>query len=274
MTVREIIKKYPKLEIELLLAHAIKKPKEFLFLNPSYELSGRQIKKLSGFIRRRQKGEPVAYILGNKEFMGLSFKVNSHTLIPRPDTEAMVERVVGLVKSWGPKKGKIKILDVGTGSGCIAIALAKLLGQQAEVAGSDISGRAVLVARQNARQHGRQVRFYKSDLLNNIKGGFDVIVANLPYGWKAWKNNTSSETAGLKFEPQKALFAGEAGLREITRLIKQVAALKQKPKAVFLEFDPRQKARLGKIAKQSLPLAGQVFHKDLSGRFRFLELLF
>ncbi|MCL5775083.1 MAG: peptide chain release factor N(5)-glutamine methyltransferase [Patescibacteria group bacterium] len=274
MTVRKIIKKYPELEIELLLARAISKPKEFLFLNPNHQLSGSQFKRLAGFIQRRQKGEPIAYILGNQEFMGLNFKVNSHTLIPRPDTEAMVERVVSLVKSWNSKKRKIKILDVGTGSGCIAIALAKFLGKQAEVAGSDISGRALLVARQNARRQGLKIRFYKSNLLNNIKGDFDVVVANLPYGWKAWKNNTRVETLGLKFEPQIALFTSQSGLREITRLTKQVAALKQKPKAVFLEFDPRQKARLGKIAKHNLPLGGQVFHKDLSGRFRFLELLF
>ncbi len=274
MTVRAIIKKYPKLEIELLLAHALGRPKEFLFLNPGYQLSGRQLRKLSGLIGRRQKGEPVAYILGYKEFMGLKFKVNSSTLIPRPDTEPMVESVISYVKTHAAGKRKIKILDVGTGSGCIAVSLAKFLGRRAEIMGSDISSKAVLVARQNAKAHGEKVRFFQSDLLKSVKGGFDVIVANLPYGWRAWKNNTSAETLGLKFEPQTALFASESGLSEITRLIKQVAALKQKPKAVFLELDPRQKASLRKIAKKNLGYACQVFHKDLSGRTRFLELLF
>jgi len=269
MIVGQALKKYSGFEIELLLAHVLKKPKEFLFLNPDYKLSSHQAKKLLGLVGRRAKGEPIAYILGYKDFMGLRFKVSKNVLIPRPETEWVVQEIVSRVKA---QKRQMKILDVGTGSGCIAISLARGLQIQAQVYASDVSDKALAVARKNARALRARVRFIQSDLLTKVKFLPEILVANLPYGWRDWKNNSSAETLGLKFEPHKALFAKEGGLSEIRRLLEAVAKLTKPPKSVYLEFDPRQKKALSDLAKKNLPDYRQIFHKDYSNFWRYLEL--
>jgi release factor glutamine methyltransferase len=255
-------------------------------------------------IKRRQKGEPMAYILGYKDFMGLRFKVNKDVLIPRPETEELVEQVIKSVKLlgypvkknspsplFGQRGGKgdvIKILDVGTGSGCIAAAIAKQLQQvqisniKYQIYASDISPKALAVAKHNAKTHQVKIKFIHSDLLSQIRMKLDVIVANLPYlpsealakegGSNTWKNNTSTETVGLKFEPQQALFTKEYGLYYIRSLLEQIADQKQQPKIIFLEFDPRQKAELHRMIKRILPDTRTEFFKDLFGRWRFCQI--
>ncbi len=302
MTINQALKTYSKVEIDLLLSHILSKPKEFLYLKPAYQLSANQHIRLKKMIARRQKGEPVAYILGYKDFMGLRFKVNKDVLIPRPETEELVEQVIKSVKllgypvkknspsplpfgklrtcfgQRGGKGGVIKILDVGTGSGCIAVAIAKQLQQvqisniKYQIYASDISPKALAVAKHNAKTHRVKIKFIHSDILQNIRMKLDVIVANLPYGWQAWKNNTSTETVGLKFEPQQALFTKEYGLYYIRSLLEQIAGRKQQPKSIFLEFDPRQKAELHRMIKRILPDTRTEFFKDLFGRWRFCQI--
>jgi release factor glutamine methyltransferase len=243
-------------------------------------------------IARRQKGEPVAYILGYKDFMGLRFKVNKDVLIPRPETEELVDRVLSATADLirNPNKqilkqvqnDDVKILDVGTGSGCIAVAIAKQLQQvqisirqladKYQIYASDISPKALAVAKHNAKTHQVKIKFIHSDLLSQIRMKLDVIVANLPYGWQAWKNNTSTETVGLKFEPQQALFTKEHGLYYIRSLLEQIAGQKQQPKSIFLEFDPRQKQELNRVIKKYLPDTRIEFFKDLFGRWRFCQI--
>jgi release factor glutamine methyltransferase len=289
MTIKEVLKKYNKVEIELLLAHILKKPREFLYLNPERKLTNKQFGNLAKYIRRREKGEPIAYILGYKDFMGLRIKVNKDVLIPRSETEGMVEHVVQALglpafktakqQATGlPYKNTVSILDIGTGSGCIAIAIAKQLQNfkfkisNLKLTAIDISSAALKVAKANAKYHQAKVKFIKSDLLANIKGNFDIIVANLPYGWLKWKNNTSSETIGLKFEPKEALFTKENGLFEIRRLLEQISSLKYQPKFIYLEFDPRQKPELSKLIKKILPGYRAEFFKDLNNFWRFVEI--
>ena len=200
MTLKEALVKYHNFEIELLLAHVLGKPKEFVFLHPEYKLSNYQVLKLSSMVRRRQKGEPIAYILGYKDFMGLRFKVNKSVLIPRPETEWILEHLShGVIPAlWEeslqgkkkilrpaflkPKKGEtqndaciVRILDVGTGSGCIAVAIAhqckvKSVKYKVQITASDISPAALKIAKENARRHKTSVKFVLSDLLQNIKG--------------------------------------------------------------------------------------------------------
>ena len=240
--------------------------------------------------------------------MGLRFKVNKNVLVPRPETEALVERVVASCELL-VTGGKIKILDVGTGSGCIAVSLAKQVQGsrfKVQITASDLSPAALAVAKQNAKIHKAKVKFIKSDLLKNIKEDFDIIIANLPYGWKAWKNNTTTATIGLKFEPQGALFTEEKGLKLIRELLEQIAAKKNQPKLiypapskkevgilpgasyknqsefkvsrsqgrcwVYLEFDPRQKVDLQKLIKKILPKSKAIFYKDLNNLWRFVEV--
>jgi release factor glutamine methyltransferase len=280
LKIKEFIKQYNNIEIELLLMEVLGKSKEFLYMNPKHRLTRIQINRLTRLIKRRETGEPVAYILGYKDFMGLRFKVNKHTLIPRPETELIVELVMQSIKELNKKSVKnkqINILDVGTGSGCIPISIVKLLPiikyPNIQISASDISPTALTVAKQNAKNlipqfshtpmHGR-IEFIKSDLLTKINANkeLDIIVANLPYGWFGVKNRFSSVKDGLKFEPKLALYTKEKGLYEIHRLLQQISLRKNKPKFIFLEFDPRQKIELEKLAKQIFPKAKYKFYKD------------
>lgn len=274
MTIRDALKKYSAIEIELLLAHVLNKPKEFLFMNPDRQLSNVQINKLSGVAKRRQKGEPAAYILGYKDFCGLRFKVNKDVLIPRPETESIVERLGKIISGFVRGSGSYAtILDIGTGSGCIIISLANTISAKNFIFfGSDVSEKALKVAKANAKAYHAPIKFIKSSLLKNIRQDFDIIIANLPYVWKAWKNNSSAETIGLKFEPKQALFAEEKGLKLIRQLLEQITKRKNKPKLVYLEFDPRQKKDLAVLIKKYLPRSKSTYFKDLAGLWRFVEI--
>ncbi len=291
MTINQVIKKYSAIEIELLLAHLLSKPKEFLYLKPAYQLSANQLISLKKMIKRRLKGEPMAYILGYKDFCGLRFKVNRDVLIPRPETEELFERIMNNSPSplFGQRGGKggvhkvdraIRILDLGTGSGCIAVSLAKQFSilRQAQdrffnfkfsITASDVSKKALALARQNGRHHRVNVKFIKSDLLKNIKDDFDIIVANLPY-----VPNTDYKIIGknLKFEPKVAIFAKEKGLFLINKLLHQISNLKPQPKLVYLEFDPRQKAGLAKLIKKILPNSEVKFYTDFRGFWRIVKI--
>src|ERR1051326_2631101 len=216
MIIKDLLKKYYKVEIELelLLAHVLKKPKEFLYLNPSFKLTIKQLSNLAKLVNRRLKGEPVAYILGYKDFYGLRFKVNRHVLIPRPETEWVVEKISNI--QLPISKRPIRILDLGTGSGAIIISIAKILtspnpslekegdgpilplrpghpfiawrkwgGFKGGASGgyefiaSDISKKALAVAKQNAKIHKAKIKFVHSDMLENIRMSPDIIIANL-----------------------------------------------------------------------------------------------
>lgn len=282
MTIKEALKKDPNIETELLLAHVLKKPKEFVFLNPGFSLSAHKQISLSALVARRQKGEPIAYLLGYKDFYGLRFKVNKHTLIPRPETETLVNLAIEKLKDLKIKKATL--LDIGTGSGAIIISLAKALraqnlglraegeGVRLKFYGADISKNALNISKFNSVKHKAKVRFVKSDLLENINFDFNILVANLPYGWKEWKNDSSAETKSLKFEPKQALFTKEKGLYLYRKLLNQVAAKIHKPQVMFFEFDPRQKNELAKLIERHLPMADVIFHRDMFGRFRVAEI--
>ncbi len=273
MTIKKIFKKYSNIEIELLLAHVLKKPKEFLYLAPERKLSSYQVKSLSSMVKRRLNGEPVAYILGYKDFMGLRFKVNRNVLIPRPETEEMVEKVVSEQRLVSSKK-PVKILDVGTGSGCIAVSLARqfqILDIKFQIIASDISKAALKVAKQNAKAHKVKARFVLSDLLNNFKGKFDILIANLPY---VPATDYAKLKSGLKYEPKNAIFVKENGLRIIKKFLKQLSQSKilNPESKIYLEFDPRQKAELHKLVKKFFPGWKVIFYKDFGNLWRFVEI--
>lgn len=287
MTIKQAIAKHQKIEIEILLSEVLKKPREFLYLNPENSLSAGQLINLSALVKRRLKGEPIAYILGNKDFMGLGFKVNKHTLIPRPETELLVERVLAVIPEVLSASERLsgihqrrltgdtlRILDVGTGSGCIIISLAKLLkpksyNLKAEFYASDISSQALKVAKQNVKAHKAPVKFVLSDLLKNVRGTFDIVIANLPYVPSSDYTKLKND---LKYEPKSAIFAKENGIVIISRLLEQIADLKYQPALIFLEFDPRQKVALSKLIKKTLPLYKAEFFKDLGGLWRYVEI--
>ncbi len=222
VTIKDIIAKYPELETELLLAHVLKKPKEFLFLHPEASLSANQQISVSALVKRRARGEPMSYVLGYKDFYGLRFSVNKNVLIPRPETEWVVKIGHEVLKMKHEASSKehamdassfmfhaslLRILDVGTGSGAIIVSLAHTLARKVprspygvELAGSDVSKKALNVAKSNARRllspGSPKFRFYHSNLLKNVPGDFDIIIANLSYGWQGFRNRFSMSGTG------------------------------------------------------------------------------
>lgn len=259
----------PALDAEVLLCFLLKKPKEYLLAHPHKKIDSKLEKKYLRLINRRLLGWPVAYLTKHKEFFKLDFYVDKNVLIPRPETEGLVELAIEFLKN---KKG-LNVLDIGTGSGCIIISIAKKFGKKHKYLASDISPKALAVARKNAKKHRTKIYLTETSILNAFKDEqFDVIIGNLPYGWKKWKNNTSANTVGLKFEPPQALFTSEEGMYWIKGLLLAVAKKRNKPALMLLEIDPRQREALNKLAKRILPAYEAKVSKDLFGRYRYAAL--
>ena len=260
-----------RLDAEVLLAHILDKPREWLFTHSDSEVSMSKLAKFHEFEEKRTAGKSVAAIIGQKEFFGLDFFVDENVLIPRPETEILVEEVINTLThhlSGGLTKN-VNLLDVGTGSGAIAIAVKKNL-PACRVAASDISKEALAVARKNAVNIGVEVEFIESDLLGEISGKFDVLAANLPY---VPEGSTEIQKSVADFEPRKALFAGVDGLDLIRKLLLQIAELPKRPKFVLLEFGGGEQVEvLKKLAEELLPASKIEFIRDLAGHRRVLKL--
>ena len=211
----------PRLNAETLLMFTLDCDRAYLFAHPDRELTPPEQARYQDTISQRARGVPAQYITGHQEFWGMDLIVSPAVLIPRPETEHLVEAVLTLSLT-APR-----IVDVGTGSGCIALALAKEL-PQAEIHATDISPAALEIARANAARHrldGR-IQFHQTDLLQGFEPGtFDLIVSNPPYVGESEEDQVQLEVR--KFEPRNAVFAGPSGLEVIERLIPQShAALK------------------------------------------------
>jgi release factor glutamine methyltransferase len=192
---------------------AMGRDRTWLMMHADAELTAEQFSKFEGWMARRACHEPVQYIVGETEFYGLTFRVTPDVLIPRPETEHLVESVIERVRH----DAAVRICDVGTGSGAIAVALAHAL-PLAEVTALDISAAALEIANENAVRHGiaGRTRFVQSDLLSAVRGErFDVVVSNPPYV----RDDEVLEAQVREFEPREALFAGPTGLEVYERLI-------------------------------------------------------
>ncbi|MFA7654244.1 MAG: peptide chain release factor N(5)-glutamine methyltransferase [Candidatus Magasanikbacteria bacterium] len=289
------------LDIEIIVAHVLKKPRAFVLAHSDYQLTQAQEKNIRALCKRRQKGEPIAYLTGHKEFFGLDFLVDKRVLVPRPETELLVEEAIDRINNeqLTINKRQMVLIDVGAGSGCVPISIIKTLrdSSAAPLRGFaclpvgmaqndnvaiviDISKPALAVAKKNAKKHGVKIKFLHGNLLSPILKNYSllltpysllVITANLPYGWKEWKNNCSMETRGLQFEPPQALFTGKQGLQLYEDLFKQTQSLLLlNPYSLILliEYDPRQTTLLKKLIKKYLPEASIEIKKDLAGRDR------
>jgi release factor glutamine methyltransferase len=201
-----------RLDAELLLASALGVGRERLVLDAASDVDPAVLVRLGRLVARRCAHEPVAYILGRKEFRHITLVLDDRVLIPRPETELLVE--VGLTLPRGAR-----VLDVGTGSGAVALAL-KDERPDLEVSGSDLSADAIAVASENARRLGLEVQFVQADLLDGAPAGVDAVLANLPY-----VSEDSPLAPELSYEPRAALFAGADGLDVIRRLATMLAAV-------------------------------------------------
>lgn len=234
-----------RLDSELLLAHILEVDRTWLHAHGDESLTAQQFTELERLIKRRLNREPIAYITGKKEFYGREFIVTPDVLIPRPESEAMID----LLKSLHPailaktprSKEQIFLIDVGTGSGCLGIT-AKLELPELNVMLSDISRTALTIARENAERFRADVRLLESYLLSNLQplaSSVHYILANLPYVDESWERSPETD-----HEPALALFAEQRGLELIYKLLDQTPKVLASGGYILLEADPEQHAAI------------------------------
>lgn len=278
------IKKFTKkhissaeLDAEILLAYVLNHPREFIIAHPEKHLTPAEQKKCSSLISRRAKYEPIAYLTGAKEFYGLNIKVDKRVLIPRPETELLVDEVIKIASARGAGGSKTAILDIGAGSGSIALALAKNL-PKARIAALEASADALNLAKNNAKAMRLEISFIKSDLLFGVKPGLiagSILVANLPYLDKSEIKNFPLEIKrGLGHEPPSALYAKKRGIALYEKLFIQIGRLKIKPSHLVAEINSHNWRDFLALAKKHFPDAAIEVKKDLAGRYRILLIQF
>lgn len=259
------------MDLDLLKAHAINKPKEFLYSHPEYRLSIWEKLKLKYFLFLRQKGYSVAAITKHKEFYGLDFFVNKHVLIPRPDTELMVVEATRIMND------RTILIDIGTGSGCIPIAILKTLKHEPiKTLAVDISRSALRVAKKNATTHDVKIKFLQGNLLEPIIKNYSpllaphssiIITANLPY----LTEQQFQEEPSIQQEPKIALVADKNGLVLYEELLQQVKTADLNA-TIFLEIDPSQSEKISDLIKTNFPNAKFEIKKDLGGLDRLVKI--
>ena len=313
MIIKELKKKYsseinPR-DLDLLLEFILRKTREDLLTHPERKISLGQLIKLKYFLRQLQKNKPINYIIGRKEFYGLDFKINSHTLIPRPETEQMIDLTKKIIINslQNNSQTKFTFIDLGTGSGNIIITLAKYI-QGAYFYASDISKKALAVAKINAQYHRVNIKFVEGSLLRpfkkllttkvttpvisgccgnvsahcsklssaDVKKKVLIITANLPYLSTKIYNSTAQNVKD--YEPIGALVSGKDGLSHYRRLLNQLNILYENKKFsffkvyLFLEISPEQKNKIIQEIKQVFPSAKIALHRDLAQKWRVVEI--
>ncbi len=210
----------PRMNAEVLLMFVLGCDRAYLYGHPERELSGDEEARYAEALEQRARGVPAQYITGHQEFWGLDLIVSPAVLIPRPETEHLVEAVLEICKTIE----RPRIVDVGTGSGCVALALASEL-PQAEIHATEISEDALEIARANAArlQLAARVTFHRADLLEGLTGEFDIVASNPPYVGESEYDKVQLEVR--KFEPRCAVFAGQEGMDVIRRLAPQARAM-------------------------------------------------
>ena len=220
-----------QIDAELLLSKAIRKDRVFLLTNDEYKVSQKETSDYLNFILRRKHHEPLSYIIKRKEFWSLGFNVNHNVLIPRPETETIVEQVVRRFKG----KGSLNILDIGTGSGCILLSILKEL-KNSYGTGIDKSFKALTIAKKNSRKLNllQRAKFIHCDVDNFNFGNYDVVVSNPPYICSHRINCLSEDIKS--FEPREALDGGSSGLEAISKVIIKAKKLLKNSGCLFIEI--------------------------------------
>ncbi|MEK7083820.1 MAG: peptide chain release factor N(5)-glutamine methyltransferase [Patescibacteria group bacterium] len=288
-------------EAEILLSHVLKRPREYLITHGDEKIPIWDTWKFFRAVRRRFHGVPIAHITGHKEFYGLDFFVNKHTLIPRPETELLIECVATTVNSRQPtddydqsssvdrRPSSVVLIDIGTGTGCIPIAILKTFPPEADqplaekhksikAYAIDISRPTLRIAKKNAKHHGVDITLLYGNLLEpiinnkkseicNLKSEI-IITANLPY-------LTAEQFAGepsIRHEPKTALVAEDGGLALYKKLLKQIVTLPHCQIVCFFEIDPSQSVPLSTYIQKHFPNAVIEIKKDLAGRDRVMHI--
>jgi release factor glutamine methyltransferase len=239
-----------RLDARLLTAHVLGRDASFVLTHPEMELSTAQQDAAQNLIARRAAREPVSRILGEREFWSLTFRVTAATLTPRPETETLVEDALARIRAMGREGEVLRILDLGTGTGCLLLAVLSEL-PWAEGLGIDISPEAVAVAADNAQRLslGARARFQTGDWTAGLSGPFDVILSNPPYIAEADRKTLPPEVLG--FDPHGALFAGLEGLDAYAAIAPQAAKILAPGGIVILELGQGQEAAVAEIFRRA-----------------------
>ena len=232
------------LDCEVLLSNTISKDREYLILNLKQNLDKKYIDFFYNLIERRKKGEPVAYLINKKEFWKETFYVNKDVLIPRPDTEHLIEEVI----KYTDEDSKLHILDIGTGSGCILLSILRER-KKFNGTGIDISKKSINISRYNAKKLklNNRTKFYISDVDNFLIGKYDIVISNPPYIENLSLKYLDRDV--INFEPKLALDGGKDGFSEIIKVINKTSALIKKNGLFILEIGSNQKNKAIQMLK-------------------------
>ena len=257
----------PRLEARLLLTAVLQQPTTYLITHDDAQLTAAQSARYEAMLARAKTGEPIPYILESAPFYGRTFKVSPAVLIPRPETEQLVEEAL----AFCCQRPHTRLIDVGTGSGCIAITLAaELPSEQSDISAVDLSPEALAIARENSQLVANTINFMSSDLLTATDGRFDLIAANLPY-------ITQTEFAELDYsvqtyEPTVALVGGPDGLDLVRRLLAQAQSKITPQGLILLEIGWRQGVSATAVAHTYFPTAQITCLKDFAGQDRLIKI--
>ncbi len=277
-------------DLDLIIAHVLKKSREFVISHPEMNIGLLDYWIINKLVKKRTQGIPLAYLTGHKEFYGLDFFVNKHTLVPRPDTETLVDTTLQHINTTTQKK--IILVDIGTGSGCIPISILKNIRKSGlsgnpDCYATDISHPALCIAKKNAKKHNTPITFLHGNLLEPLlklkpklpKTYNLIITANLPY----LTENQYKKSPSIQHEPKSALvalrqgyggqIAKNNGLALYEKLFQQINSFPVPPSSsLFLEIDPSQSKSITDLIKNYLPTAHIETKKDLAGRDRVVEI--
>ena len=256
----------PQQTLLVLISHVLKQPQTWILAHPEAELSTAQRAELTALVARLKQGEPLPYLTGRQEFFGLSFEVSPVVLIPRPETELLVETALSWLRSHPTANSAV---DVGTGSGCIAVSLAANT-PSLHIVATDISAEALVIAQQNAHFHhvDDRIAFQEADLISPDLGQFDLICANLPY----IPTSKLAEVNSLPYEPALALDGGQDGLALIKRCLDLTPAHIRTPGLLLFEIEATTGSAALALANKVFPQAKITLLPDLAGKERLLTI--
>jgi len=261
----------PKLVAQVLLAHALGVSRDSVLISPPHHvLQPHQVVSYRALVARCVEGEPMAYVVGHTEFCALEFQIDHRALIPRPETEQLVELALRRLKALNLPSQTL-VVDVGTGSGCIVVSLAVKLPNVRFMA-TDISSDALALAHDNAKKHkvNSRIQFLRGELMAPVPVRADGVVANLPYvttaEWQSLPRHIHNH------EPRTALDGGVDGLDLIRRLLSQASRHIKPDGWLLLEIGSTQGPAVSALARQAFPLAAVSLHRDLAGLTRVVEI--
>lgn len=239
-----------------------------LLMNYQQQMPQHEFEKFKDMLNKVYHGWPPQYLLGEADFFGRKFKVTENTLIPRQETEELVEWVLN---DFGNNQSDLKIADIGTGTGIIGISL-KLERPLWDVTLTDVSPAALSVARENAQRYGLDIKSICSDLFATLKGKFNIIVSNPPY--IAESEKYLMDQSVIEHEPHVALFAAEKGLFVYQRIAAEISSYLEKEAVLYLEIGFRQGKAVKQIFQQAFPSADIFLKNDITGHDRMIKVVF